>query len=78
MRSSNEDKKKRFRRTADSIQRDYKCSVEKCQKLYGSQGSLHQHIKLKHPELWVEQPDKESGSEYDAEEDEAGEGSDKS
>jgi hypothetical protein len=25
--------------------------VENCQKSYGSEGSLNQHIKLKHPEL---------------------------
>jgi hypothetical protein len=35
-RSSNPDeKKKRTRRTAGEIPRNFRCSVEKCQKLYG-------------------------------------------
>jgi hypothetical protein len=38
---------KRFRRNATQIQRDYKCMC--CKKEYGSEGSLNQHIKLKHP-----------------------------
>lgn len=72
MRSSNDDRKKRFRRTANEIQRNFKCTVEKCQKLYGSEGSLHQHVKLKHPELWVEPLDGEqegSGEELEEESD---------
>lgn len=46
-----EEKRKRVRRTASEIHRHYKCLVESCQKSYGSEGSLNQHIKLKHPEL---------------------------
>eukprot|EP01016_Furgasonia_blochmanni_P044553 TRINITY_DN6197_c0_g1_i8.p1 TRINITY_DN6197_c0_g1~~TRINITY_DN6197_c0_g1_i8.p1 ORF type:complete len:229 (-),score=36.29 TRINITY_DN6197_c0_g1_i8:190-876(-) len=42
-------KKKRFRRTAAEIDRHYRCPIEKCMKSYGSEGSLNQHIKLKHP-----------------------------
>eukprot|EP01016_Furgasonia_blochmanni_P056932 TRINITY_DN97_c0_g2_i4.p1 TRINITY_DN97_c0_g2~~TRINITY_DN97_c0_g2_i4.p1 ORF type:complete len:221 (-),score=39.39 TRINITY_DN97_c0_g2_i4:227-889(-) len=45
-----DDKKKRFRRTASEIDRHYRCPVEPCQKSYGSEGSLNQHLKLKHPE----------------------------
>ena len=60
--SSNDERKKRFRRTATEIQRNFRCTVEKCQKEYGSEGSLHQHIKLKHPELWVEPTKEEDGS----------------
>lgn len=45
---STEDKKKRMRRTAGEIARHYVCRYEKCQKSYGSEGSLNQHIKLKH------------------------------
>jgi len=44
-----EDKKKRFRRTASEIDRHYRCPVDSCQKSYGSEGSLNQHVKLKHP-----------------------------
>lgn len=51
--SNEDDKKKRYRRTALEIDRHYKCSIESCQKSYGSEGSLNQHIKLKHPELYV-------------------------
>jgi len=46
---SAEEKKKRFRRTASEIDRHYRCPVETCQKSYGSEGSLNQHVKLKHP-----------------------------
>lgn len=45
------DKKKRYRRTANEIERHYKCPAENCKKCYGSEGSLNQHVKLKHPEL---------------------------
>ena len=50
---SDDDRKKRFRRTAGEIERHYRCNVETCQKSYGSEGSLNQHIKLKHPELYI-------------------------
>ncbi|TNV82366.1 hypothetical protein FGO68_gene15852 [Halteria grandinella] len=40
---------KRKRRTAVGIVRKYKCPVEGCQKSYGSDGSLNQHILSKHP-----------------------------
>ena len=40
--------KKRNRRTAGEIARHYICSVSTCAKSYGSEGSLHQHMKLKH------------------------------
>lgn len=45
-------KPKRHRRTKSEIQRKYKCSTKGCTKSYGSEGSLNQHIKLKHPESW--------------------------
>ena len=41
-----------MRRTANEIARHYVCKVEDCQKSYGSEGSLNQHIKLKHKELY--------------------------
>ena len=44
---------KRKRRTANEIERRYKCSVENCGKSYGSKGSLNQHIKFKHPDLYL-------------------------
>jgi len=46
-----ESKKKRERRRACEIDRHYTCPIEKCQKSYGSEGSLNQHVKNKHPEL---------------------------
>jgi hypothetical protein len=47
-----EEKKKRYRRSANEIERHYRCPVEPCQKSYGSEGSLAQHIKLKHPDFY--------------------------
>ncbi|CAI2381988.1 unnamed protein product [Moneuplotes crassus] len=47
-------KPKRHRRTKSEIQRKYKCRSGHCSKSYGSEGSLNQHIKLKHPEYWNE------------------------
>lgn len=49
---SDENRKKRFRRTADEIERHYRCPVVTCQRSYGSEGSLNQHLKLKHYELY--------------------------
>ena len=43
------EKKKRNRRTATEIARHYRCPIEGCAKSYGGEGSLNQHIKLKHP-----------------------------
>jgi hypothetical protein len=37
-----------MRRTAVEIARHYTCNIDKCNKSYGSEGSLNQHIKLKH------------------------------
>lgn len=51
--SETTEKGKRHRRTASEISRHYKCSVESCQKSYGSEGSLNQHIRLKHPDLFA-------------------------
>ena len=48
------EKKKRHRRTATEIARHYKCPIDDCPKSYGSEGSLNQHIKLKHPEYYQE------------------------
>jgi len=47
------ERKKRMRRTAEEIDRHFKCTVETCLKTYGSEGSLNQHTKLKHPDLYV-------------------------
>jgi hypothetical protein len=48
----NDEKRKRVRRIASEIKRHYKCMVEDCPKAYGSEGSLNQHIKLKHPDYF--------------------------
>ena len=44
-------KKKRYRRLAKQIERINCCPEASCGKAYGSEGSLHQHIRLKHPEF---------------------------
>lgn len=46
-------KKKRHRRPAKEIAREFKCPKETCAKCYGSEGSLNQHIRLKHPEIEI-------------------------
>ena len=46
-------KRKRFRKTAAEINRHFRCPIESCQKAYGSEGSLNQHIKLKHNDYYV-------------------------
>eukprot|EP00347_Sterkiella_histriomuscorum_P022077 403331761 len=47
-----EEKRKRHRRTATEIARHYRCPIEDCPKSYGSEGSLNQHLKLKHLEFY--------------------------
>jgi len=42
-------KLKRQRRLATQIDRHYRCPIQNCMKSYGSEGSLFQHIKIKHP-----------------------------
>lgn len=41
-------RKKHVRRCANDIQREFICPYEQCAKLYGSEGSLNLHIKIKH------------------------------
>lgn len=41
-------RKKHNRRCANDIDRQYKCPYPKCEKFYGSEGSLNLHIKIKH------------------------------
>ena len=50
-----DERRKRHRRTAQEIHRHYPCPVEECPKSYGSEGSLNQHLKLKHPEYYQAQ-----------------------
>lgn len=45
-------KKKRKRKKKDEINRNFVCKIEYCDKSYGSENSLNQHIKLKHKEFW--------------------------
>jgi hypothetical protein len=33
--------------------RHYRCPLSNCFKAYGSEGSLSQHIKLKHPDTYI-------------------------
>lgn len=48
----NINKKKRHRRPAKDIDRHFTCPILKCDKSYGSEGSLNQHIKQKHRKYW--------------------------
>ncbi|CAD8094289.1 unnamed protein product [Paramecium sonneborni] len=43
-----EDKRKRNRRSAVEIPRSHVCTISNCNKSYGSEGSLMQHMKIKH------------------------------
>lgn len=47
--SSGEEKKKRVRRCASQIERKFICPVPNCEKSYGTEGSMAQHMRLKHP-----------------------------
>ena len=53
-----------MRRNADEIERYYKCTVKSCAKSYGSEGSLNQHYKLKHPEIYVSLPNVQCSINY--------------
>ena len=46
------DAKRRHRKTANEVERHYICPIQGCDKAYGSEGSLNQHVKLKHPEIY--------------------------
>jgi hypothetical protein len=41
-------RKKHNRRCANDISREFRCPYGQCAKLYGSEGSLNLHIKIKH------------------------------
>lgn len=41
-------RKKHVRRTAKEIERSFICPYGNCAKVYGSEGSLNLHIKIKH------------------------------
>ena len=41
-------RKKHLRRTAREIDRSFICPYDTCAKVYGSEGSLNLHIKIKH------------------------------
>mmetsp|Transcript_28440 Transcript_28440/g.32892 ORF Transcript_28440/g.32892 Transcript_28440/m.32892 type:complete len:180 (-) Transcript_28440:51-590(-) len=45
------DRKKRARRTASEIERNFVCPAGNCGKSYGSEGALLQHVRLKHPDM---------------------------
>ena len=52
-------KRKRKRKTKDQVERNFKCNIGECKKSYGSENSLNQHMKLKHPEFWAKMKEKE-------------------
>jgi hypothetical protein len=41
-------RKKHFRRCANEIDKEFICPYKDCAKIYGSEGSLNLHMKLKH------------------------------
>lgn len=45
-------KKRRKRKLKCEVDRNFVCIVDGCEKAYGSENSLNQHIKLKHLEFW--------------------------
>ena len=45
-------KKRRKRKLKCEVSRNFVCIVNGCEKAYGSENSLNQHIKLKHLEFW--------------------------
>ena len=52
-------KRKRKRKTKDQVERTFCCNIESCGKSYGSENSLNQHMKLKHPDFWNKIKEKE-------------------
>lgn len=52
-------KKKRKRKKKNEVERNYSCHIDGCQKSYGSENSLNQHMKIKHPEFWHRIKEKE-------------------
>ncbi len=49
---SYDDNIRRRRRYASEIERNYHCPMPKCNKGYGSEGSLTHHVRLKHPKFF--------------------------
>ncbi len=45
-------KKKRKRKLKNEVVRNFKCGYPGCNKSYGSDNSLNQHVKIKHSEFW--------------------------
>ena len=52
-------KKKRKRKKKSEVERKFKCLMTTCNKSYGSENSLNQHIKLKHKEFWANMKNKQ-------------------
>jgi len=53
--ASQKPRPKKKRRRRDEIERKFTCLVSDCAKCYGSEGALKTHVKLKHPDIYVEQ-----------------------
>ena len=45
-------KPRRKRKKKSEVERNFSCNIDNCQKSYGSENSLNQHMKIKHPEFW--------------------------
>ena len=54
--------KKRQRRGAKDIMRLYKCPVDGCSKSYGMEGTLNQHIKIKHNDYYNQMMESSNGN----------------
>ena len=48
------EKKNRLRKSLSKVNRIFHCDIENCTKSYGSHGSLLQHQKIKHEEIYVQ------------------------
>jgi hypothetical protein len=53
-------KSRRKRKLKTEVTRNFECPIVDCDKSYGSENSVNQHIKLKHPEIWKTYKEKRS------------------
>jgi hypothetical protein len=52
-------KPRRKRKKKSEIERNFACNIDNCQRSYGSENSLNQHMKIKHPDFWMRVKEKE-------------------
>jgi hypothetical protein len=52
-------KPRRKRKKKSEVERNFACNIDNCQRSYGSENSLNQHMKIKHPDFWMRIKEKE-------------------